>query len=191
MKGSLPRTLCSSWRFVATPWMSNALTPTSVRPMACSRVDPVPMTLASNGIEVRRHPLTFRVARLDAHAHEVGWSMDRQPARGGQQPLGVLGVDPRLDGVAFRDDVVRHHLAKRFVGSDADLGLNKIEAGDGLGDAVFDLQPRVHLQEAELAVGVQGLDRTEAVVAGRGRPSPRLRSRRAGTGRVRVPGPPR
>ena len=53
-----------------------------------------------------------------------------------------------------------------LAGGDADLRSDEIDPGDGFGDAVFDLQAGVHLQKAELAVGVQGLHGAEAVVAG-------------------------
>ena len=43
---------------------------------------------------------------------------------------------------------------QQLAGGDAQLQLDEVEAGDGLGDRVLDLQAGVHLQEVELAGGV-------------------------------------
>ena len=48
---------------------------------------------------------------------------------------------------------------------DAELLGDEVEAGDLLGDAVLDLQPRVHLEEEELAVLEQHLDGARVHVA--------------------------
>ena len=47
---------------------------------------------------------------------------------------------------------------------DADLLEHEIDAGDRLGDRMLDLQTSVHLDEIELAVLVQELDRAGAAV---------------------------
>ena len=62
----------------------------------------------------------------------------------------VLGVQPRLDRVAARDErrlAEREPLARR----DPQLLLDEVDAVDELGDRVLDLQPGVHLEEEELA----------------------------------------
>ena len=74
------------------------------------------------------------------------------PACGRKPPNGVLGVDPGLDGVTGDGDVVLAE-RQRFAGRDVELGLHEVDAGDGLGDRVLDLEPGVHLQE----VGLVGL----------------------------------
>ena len=81
-------------------------------------------------------------------------------------PARVLGVDAHLDGVtaALRQDLVLGH-RQRFAGRDADLPLDEVDAGDHLGDRVLDLQAGVHLEEEELAVLVDELDRAGVVVA--------------------------
>ena len=48
---------------------------------------------------------------------------------------------------------------------DADLPGDEVEPGHELGDRVLHLQPGVHLQEVELAVLVEELDRAGVVVA--------------------------
>ena len=52
-----------------------------------------------------------------------------------------------------------------LAGRDADLQLYDIEPGDHLGHRVFDLQPRVHLDEVELVFFIQKLERAGAHVA--------------------------
>ena len=80
----------------------------------------------------------------------------------------VLGVDAALDRVpAPLDRVLRER--ERLARRDADLLGDEVEAGDLLGDAVLDLQARVHLEEVELAVLVQHLDGAGVHVAARDR----------------------
>ena len=57
---------------------------------------------------------------------------------------------------------------QRLARGDPDLLAHEIEAGDQLGHRVLDLEPRVHLHEVELAVGVeQVLHRADVGVADR------------------------
>ena len=52
-----------------------------------------------------------------------------------------------------------------LAGGDADAGLDDVDAGHHLGDAVLDLHARVHLHEVEAAVAVeQELDGAGALV---------------------------
>ena len=66
---------------------------------------------------------------------------------------------------AGRDLVLGHR--QRLAGGDPDLPLDEIDAGDHLGDRVLDLEPGVHLEEEEVAVLVDELDRAGVVVADR------------------------
>ena len=50
-------------------------------------------------------------------------------------------------------------------GGDADLFLHEVEPGEHFGHRMLDLKPRVHLDEIELAVLVEKLDRADALVA--------------------------
>ena len=52
-----------------------------------------------------------------------------------------------------------------MAGGDADLFVDEVDAGDRLGDRMLDLEPRIHLDEEELAVLVEELDRAGARVA--------------------------
>ena len=78
----------------------------------------------------------------------------------------VLGVDPALDGVAARNDLL---LGQRqaLAGGDAQLLGHEVDAVDELGHRVLDLQARVHLQEVELAVAIDELDGAGVDVADR------------------------
>ena len=62
------------------------------------------------------------------------------------------------------DDVGLIHL-ERAAGGDADLFAHDVEAGDGFGDGMLDLQARVHLDEIEPAVLEQEFDRAGAEIA--------------------------
>ena len=84
----------------------------------------------------------------------------------GGEALGrILGVDARLDGVALARGL-EHGAREPLAGGDADLLLDQIDPGAHLGDAVLDLEPGVHLEEPQLAVGAgHELDRAGAHVA--------------------------
>ena len=75
------------------------------------------------------------------------------PGRRAKIVVGIFGIDPALDRVAAEDDVF---LAKRqrLAGGDLDLLLDQIDAGDHLGDGMFDLDACVDLDEVEIVVRV-------------------------------------
>ena len=60
------------------------------------------------------------------------------------------------------DLVLRHRQAA--AGGDADLLVHEVDAGDRLGDRMLHLQAGVHLDEVELAVLVEELDRAGAAI---------------------------
>ena len=85
--------------------------------------------------------------------------------RGRKIVVGILRVEPGLDGVA--------ELGGAFAGEstaagDEDLQLHQVDAGGGLGDRVLDLQPGVDLEEREdlLIRLVEELDGTGAAISG-------------------------
>ena len=55
--------------------------------------------------------------------------------------------------------------AQFFAGSDADLLLHDVDAGDHFGDRMLDLHAGVHFDEVELVVLVQELERARAAIA--------------------------
>ncbi len=84
----------------------------------------------------------------------------------GRKPAsGILGVNPDLDGVAALPDIGLHQ-PQRVPFGNPQLILDEIAAGHRLGHRVLHLEPRVHLEEEELAaIGQQELDRPGTHVA--------------------------
>ena len=78
----------------------------------------------------------------------------------------MLGVDAALDGVAAHFKLLGKNVVEPFAGSDAQLRLDEVDAGDGFGDRMLHLDAGVHLDEVELAVFVhQELDRARVLIA--------------------------
>ena len=77
--------------------------------------------------------------------------------------LGVLGVDPDLDGVPVHGDVVLGK-AQRLAASQPQLQLDQVDPGDRLGHRVLHLEPGVHLEEEHLVSHGQELDGAKASV---------------------------
>ena len=92
---------------------------------------------------------------------------DQAAGRGQEAAFRILGVDARLERPAVEPDVLLRE-GKRLAGGDADHQLHEVEAGHQLGHRMLDLQPRVHLQEVEIAVAVDDeLHRAGGAVADR------------------------
>ncbi len=73
---------------------------------------------------------------------------DQFAGRRQKAALGIFGIKPRFDRVAGE----RHLLLRQrqlLAGGNAELPFDQIEAGDGFGDRMLDLQPRVHFHEPE------------------------------------------
>ena len=89
-------------------------------------------------------------------------------ARAGLEVVGgVLGVDPALDGVAPEGDLLLG-VGQGQPRGDADLLPHQVHPGDEFSDRVLHLDPGVHLDEIEVAVGVQHeLDGAGVLVVGR------------------------
>src|SRR5579859_5590391 len=67
-------------------------------------------------------------------------------------------IDPALDGMAGELDLGLIDL-QPAAGGDADLLLHQVDAADQLGHRMLDLDARVHLDEGELAILVEELER--------------------------------
>ena len=67
--------------------------------------------------------------------------------------VGVFGIDPALDRMPAHDDVFLAE-RQRHAGGDLDLLFDQVDAGDHLGDGVFDLDAGVDLDEIKVVVGV-------------------------------------
>ena len=80
----------------------------------------------------------------------------REPPGLWQEAVGrVLGVEPRLEGVAADGEVLLR-LGQPLARGHAELPFHEVHAGDRLGDGMLDLEPRVHLHEVE-PVGPQAV----------------------------------
>ena len=140
----------------------------SARSSARSAADRSPawaMTLASIGSYSL--PMTVPGARPESTRMPVadGFHDVEHRSSGGQKATpGILRVDAGLDGVPNHGDVVLRD-RQLLAGGDAHLQFDQIDAGDHLGDRVFDLQPGVHLHEEELVGAVGGDDELDGAGA--------------------------
>ena len=102
--------------------------------------------------------------RIDADAGPARRVIRGDAPRRRHERVRILGVDPAFDRVAAAHDVA---LPERelLAGRDADLLLHDVDAGDHLGHRMLDLDARVHLDEEELVVLVQELERAGAAIA--------------------------
>ena len=127
----------------------------SVRSRASHQGAPGGLAVGAVGDDLAEHRVVRRADDLpaleglvDAYAvrppHQVGPAGLREEAA-----EGVLGVDPGLDRVTVDADVVLVE-GQRLAGGDVELEVDEVEAGDGLGDRVLDLEAGVHLQEVGL-----------------------------------------
>ena len=73
-----------------------------------------------------------------------------QRGRGQKIVLGVLGVDARFDRRAGASDLALRR-GQRLPGGDPELPFDQVEAGHRFGHRMLDLEPRVHLEEIEVA----------------------------------------
>ena len=86
-------------------------------------------------------------AAVDADA--FGEFQVGEGADGGEEVAGgVFGVEADFDGMAGDGKLVLGE-RKGFAGGDAELPFDQVEACDGFGDGVFDLEASVHFHEVE------------------------------------------
>ncbi len=93
-------------------------------------------------------------AAVDANAGARGLGERRDAARRGDEAVvGILGVDAAFDRDAAQRDVLLRE-PERLARGDTQLRRDQIDARDHLRHRVLDLQPRVHLEEVEVAIRV-------------------------------------
>src|SRR6266852_836523 len=115
-------------------------------------IGPMNDELGDERVVVRRDVRAGSESRVDANTRSGGRDPARDPLRVRHELASrIFGIDAHLDRVSGP----RHLLlgeAEGQTGSDADLLLDKVDAGDSLCDRVLHLKPRVDLEEIELAV---------------------------------------
>ena len=131
------------------------------------------VSVAAPGDDLGDHRVV--VGRDDVALRNTGVDADTGAQRELQQPhgarrgrkfvVGILGVEPGLDGVA---ELGRALALESTAAGDEDLQLDQVDAGGDLGDRVLDLQPGVDLEEREglLLRLVEVLDGAGAAVSG-------------------------
>ena len=109
------------------------------------------------GDELRQHrvvPVADHVARRDAGVdpYAVGPPEQRDaPGRRQEARLGILGVEPRLDRVAAISGTSLPSASRASRRRRSQLVGDQVAPVTSLGHRVLDLEPRVHLEEVELA----------------------------------------
>src|SRR6185369_12421152 len=110
----------------------------------------------------------YRVAAIemtvDADARSARRVEQFHRARRRNEAFRIFGVDAALDRMTANHDVVLRPL-QALATRDAQLRLDDVDARDLLGHRVLDLHARIHLDEVELAVLVQELQRAGASIA--------------------------
>ncbi len=109
-------------------------------------------TLGQERIVVMGHFVPAVQVGIDPYA---GASRQAQAAyfsgRGHEIVVGVFGVDTTFDSVSPQTDPPLVQL-QWLSGGDRDLALDKVDAGDALGDGVLDLEAGIHFDEIVLVV---------------------------------------
>ena len=121
---------------------------------------------------VERRDLVPRLdAAVDTQARPAlgKGEMGEAPRLRQEAPRRVLGIEPRLDGMAGGGDVFLRE-GQRLSRRDAKLPFHQVEPGHHLGHRVLDLEAGVHLDEVEGAALVdQEFHRARAGIADRAR----------------------
>ena len=122
--------------------------------------------LGDHRVVLGRDHVALRHTGVDPDPGAGRPAQDVDRARGRREAaLGVLGVEPRLDGVAPR---LGWRPVEAAAGGHVELQLHQVGTGGQLGDGVLDLQARVDLEKGEAALSrlVEELDRAGVAVAG-------------------------
>ena len=143
------------------------LTQGGARPRQCFVSVAAPRDdLGDHRVVVGWDDVALRNAGVDADAGAERELQQPHGARRGRKPIvGVLRVEPGLDGVA---ELGGAFAVESTAAGDEDLQLHQVDAGGDLGDRVLDLQPSIDLEEREdlLLRLVEVLDSAGAAVSG-------------------------
>src|SRR5208283_148635 len=120
--------------------------------------------LADHGVVERRDVVARVDVAVDANTGTARRVPQPDRAWRGREGLRVLGVDAAFHRVPANLDVVLHE-RQRLAGRNQQLRLDDVDPGHQLGHRMFDLHSRVHLDEVELAVLIEELERAGVTVA--------------------------
>src|SRR5579883_2881781 len=120
--------------------------------------------LGDETVVVGRHGVALIERAVDAHAGSAGRVIAGDAAGRGCEGFGILGIDAAFDGMTRELDVLLPD-SQRRTGRDADLLAHDVDAAHHLRDRMLDLEARIHLDEEELAILVEELDRSDAAIA--------------------------
>ena len=100
---------------------------------------------------MHRHRIARGEPSIDAHALSFRRRPEQRqpPHRGRKIPRRILGIDPRLDGMAAKRNRRLIHHRQRLPRRHPKLPLHQIKPGDHLRNRMLDLKPGIHLQEEE------------------------------------------
>src|SRR5581483_6573118 len=101
---------------------------------------------------------------VDTHAWTARGMPQANRSGRGHESLGVFGVDPAFDRMAADLDVALH-VGEPLARGDEQLSLHEVDSRDELCDRMLHLNARIHLDEVELAVLEQELQRPGTAVA--------------------------
>src|SRR5690606_16226505 len=119
--------------------------------------------LGDHRVIVRRHRIAGKHVRIHAHARTARRVPGPDPAWAGGELVRVLGIDAAFDRMAAQLDVALAQI-ELLASGDTQLLLDQIDAGDHFGDRMLDLDAGVHLDEEELAVFIQELERARTAI---------------------------
>ena len=153
-------------RFVVTPPTSVSRSAAASRSNASSRVSPAAMSFAIIGSYDVPISSPSRDAGVDAYALRKPQPLELAGLR--QERARILRIQPHLDR-ATTQVTTCHEVRERFAARDAELFAHEVDAGHELRHRMLDLDPRVELEEEEVAAVEDELRGAGALVADRAR----------------------
>src|ERR1035441_10354074 len=122
--------------------------------------------LTNQRVIVRRDAVARIDVAVDANAGAAGRMPELDRSGRGHERARILGVDAAFDGVAAELHIGLR-VGQLLAGRDRELRLDQIDTGNQFGHRMFDLNPRIHLNEIELAILVQELERARTAITDR------------------------
>src|SRR5574343_1885246 len=120
--------------------------------------------LGNHGVVMRRNGVALINVRSDTDPGAARRMRELDLAGRWHEREGIFGVDAAFDGVATEFDITLL-VAQLLAEGDANLFLDDIDAGNGLGHRMLALDAGIHLDEVELTVFVQEFEGPGTTVA--------------------------